>query len=359
MNAKTGICTLADAQAWEALHSRLGRQAPPFFGPNYHRALDPAGTETECFWSSKDENNFLYYPYLKKSLNGFGYNLDDEYCDISGAYGYNGPLGRVRDPGFVEAFNHALLDYFAQIRAVTEFVRYCPLTNNRRFHLYSQQVDVLDNVYIDLSPGQDWVWKHSFEHRARKAIRNGEGHGLKTVIHRGSEIVPEEIEVLHEIYTSTMQRNEADEFFFFDRSFFESLVANLGHQSLLALSYYEDNAISAELLLLGGTLAYGFLGGTLSEYYQYKANSFQRWELVKYLCEHGFEKYSLGASSARGDGIYKFKMSFARGCANPFYIGTKVHLPEVYAQLRSQWLKMYPEAAKLHANKIQGYRIRF
>jgi len=111
-------------------------------------------------------------------------------------------------------------------------------------------------------------------------------------------------------------------------------------------------------VLTSGKLAFAFLGGTLGEYYQYKANTFQRWELVKYLCEHGFDIYSMGASIARGDSIYTFKKSFARNCVNPFYIGTKVHLPTVYKQVCDQWKERYPGAAAAHANKVQGYRIQ-
>ena len=142
-----------------------------------------------------------------------------------------------------------------------------------------------------------------------------------------------------------MQRNDADSFYFFDLDFFLSLHENMGQMLMLALTYMEGKAITTELVLTSGKLAFAFLGGTLGEYYQYKANTFQRWELVKYLCEHGFDIYSMGASIAREDSIYKFKKSFARDCVNPFYIGIKVHLPEVYAEIRNQWQERYPEAA--------------
>jgi hypothetical protein len=51
-------------------------------------------------------------------------------------------------------------------------------------------------------------------------------------------------------------------------------------------------------------------------------------------------------------------MSFAKGCESPFFIGTKVHLPEVYEEIKAQWAAMYPQAAALHSGKLQGYRIR-
>ena len=72
----------------------------------------------------------------------------------------------------------------------------------------------------------------------------------------------------------------------------------------------------------------------------------------------GIRKYSMGGGASRGDSIYSFKMSFAQGCVNPFYIGTHIHLPEVYNQIKTQWLKNYPRAAELHSGQLQGYRIQ-
>lgn len=332
---------------------------PAFFSPQYYLSYQEVEqAELECFWWYQDEQNFLFYPYLKKSLNQLGYELSRQYWDISGAYGYNGPAGVVTDAGFQKNYNLALLQHLRESNVVTEFVRYCPLAGNRRWHDYTDQIDVLDNVYIDLSRGLDWVWEDSFEYRVRKTVRKGQSYGLHTTLQRGSEIQELDLDHFYSIYTSTMARNQADGYYYFPRSFFASLVRNLGEMAVLALTWLKDIPITAELILVGGKIANGFLGGTLGEYYEYKANTFQRWELVKYLEGLGVEKYSMGGGATRGDGIYTFKMSFARGCVNPFYIGTKVHLPEVYAQIRRQWQEKYPHAAELHAHKLQGYRIQ-
>ncbi|MDD3562957.1 MAG: GNAT family N-acetyltransferase [Candidatus Cloacimonetes bacterium] len=285
-----------------------------------------------------------------------GHSLAREYFDISGAYGYNGPLGVAQDPDFIQAFNSKLKEYLQDSFVVTEFVRYCPIIENRHLHSYTEQINVLDNVYIDIAPGLNKVWDDSFASRVRKTVRKGESYGLRTQFLRGSELSDTNLQVFFEIYNSTMQRNEADEFYYFDFQFFKRLRDKLSEMQLLSITYYEDIPISTELILLGGELAFGFLGGTLSEYYRYKANTYQRWELLKHLEPLGFKKYSMGGGAARGDSIYDFKMSFSQGCENPFFIGTKVHLPDVYASIISQWENKYPSAAAKHSSKLQGYR---
>ena len=356
---QSGIDNTQTSQKWQELWSFLGDGASPFFSPEYYRVGQfIENVRVECFWAYQDVSNFLFYPYLVKNVNALGYDLDDQYFDVSGAYGYNGPLGVVEDRKFLGEYNSRLAEHLRQKNVITEFVRYCPITNNRRFHSYTDQLDVLDNVYIDLSAGVDRIWQDSFEYRVRKTIRKGASYSLQTHILRGDEIKRSDLESFYQIYTSTMQRNDADSFYFFDLDYFLSMHENMGQMLMLALTYMEGKAITTELVLTGGKLAFAFLGGTLGEYYQYKANTFQRWELLKKLCEHGFDIYSMGASIAREDSIYKFKKSFARDCVNPFYIGIKVHLPFVYKQVCDQWKERYPEAAAAHANKLQGYRIQ-
>jgi len=357
---KMGIGGLQGLSDWQQIYNLLPPQShSPFFSPWYyqaHHAVDQ--DEVECFWAYQDEQNYLFYPYIKKSINALGYCLGDEYFDISGAYGYNGPLGAVEDDGFIQYFNKQLCDHLRISKVVTEFVRYCPITENRKYHSYTNQIDVLDNVYVSLANGLDWIWNESLGRRVRTAIRKGESYNLHSSIFLGEEITQEEMKCFYNIYTSTMDRNAADGFYYFDFDFFTGMLKYMGKMLLLAITYLEDKAITAELVIQDGCNAFGFLGGTLSEYYSYKANTFQRWELLKYLSALGIEKYSMGGGATRGDSIYEFKMSFAKGCENPFFIGTKVHLPDVYDEIRRQWATKYPSASEKHHGKLQGYRIQ-
>ena len=350
---------LADNFAkWDYLYSLLPDEIKsPFFTSQYYESyLEIEKGAIECFCCYLDENNFLFYPYLRRDINSLGYDLPTKFYDITGAYGYNGPIGKVSEPDFVKYFNVSLKNYLQQSNVVTEFIRYCPIIDNRIFHTYTNQIDVLDNVYIDLSKGIEEIWNNSFEYRVRKTIKKAYEYPLSTQIINGYEINNESLIKMYNIYIDTMQKNLADDYYFFDINFFSRLVEKLEKNILLIITYFDMLPISTELILIGPKIAYGFLGGTLKEYYQYKANTYQRWELIKYLFNKGIEKYSLGGSISRNDNIYKFKKSFAKNCSNPFYIGTYVHQLDIYEIIQSQWKEKYPDAAKKYANKIQGYR---
>ena len=176
-----GVASLDCCIHWQRLFEGLPEKASSaFFSPMYYRSYtNVESVGIECFWAYQDESNFLFYPYLRREINSLGYDLPDKFYDIAGAYGYNGPLGIVSDPCFIDYFNSALKHYLRETNVVTEFVRYCPIINNRIFHTYTNQIDVLDNVYIDLSKGLEDVWNNSFEYRARKTVRKAEGYNLK------------------------------------------------------------------------------------------------------------------------------------------------------------------------------------
>jgi hypothetical protein len=86
-----GFASLLESKKWDFLFSALlGEVRSPFFSTAYYASyaqLEKA--EVLYFWAYKDENNYMFYPYLMRSINNLGYDLSDEYHDISGAYGYN------------------------------------------------------------------------------------------------------------------------------------------------------------------------------------------------------------------------------------------------------------------------------
>jgi lipid II:glycine glycyltransferase (peptidoglycan interpeptide bridge formation enzyme) len=327
-----------------------------FFHPEFYRSYQNVNkAQTECFGMQKDENNFLFYPFLLNSINALGYELDEEFFDIQGAYGYNGPIGKAEDKEFLIKFNSELKSYLQSKKVITEFVRYCPIVKNNNYHTYPHKLNVLDNVYLDLSKGIDWIWHKSFESKVRRAIKKADKYGLEAKIFIGDEITETLISQFYDIYKQTMQRAGADSFYFFNHDFFSDICNYLKNKILLVFTYLENVPVSTELLFVDGALVYGFLGGTLSDYYQYKANTFQRWEFIKYLIKHGFQSYSMGGGATRNDSIYKFKKSFAHECENPFYIGTYIHNETVYNNIVKQWQDKYPNQNDKE-NRLQCYR---
>lgn len=357
---QSGIDTLASHANWSRLYELLHEdRKSPFFSPEYYLAYKEVDeAPAYCFWGYRDDENFLFYPFLKKSIYALGYDLDQEYFDISGAYNYNGPLGAVSDPDFLSAYNTLLIDFLLNEHIVTELVRYCPISGNKSYHTYTEQIDVLDNVFVDLSHGIDYVWANSYTQKLRTSIRKGASFGLNSAVFWGKEVSTELVKKAYMIYTNTMVRNQAEEFYFFGTDFMACLIEYMPQNVLMIVTYYEQHEISFELVIYDGKLSFALMRGTESDFFRLNPNTFQTNEIFKHLVDKGISVYSMGGGASRNDSVFAFKKAFAKSCDNLFHIGTKVHYPGVYKQIQAQWRERFPQAAAMHANKIQGYRFQ-
>lgn len=356
---QSGVDRLSQSEHWDRMYESLNSSLKsPFFSRGYYASYQTIEMcEVECFWA-QDDDKYFFYPYIIKEIDDSESLLGQIHYDISGAYGYSGPLCNTRDIDFIRRANELLKDYLTMRKVVTEFVRYCPVIENRHYHLYPEQISVLDNVYVSIEKGIDHVWSDSFGHRVRTAVRKGASYGLRTEVKQGNEVTLADMEAFYQVYISTMQRNDADSYYYFDMKYFLSMLENMRESLILALTYHESTVITTELVLCDGDIAYGFLGGTLKDFFALKANTFQRWELLKVLADSGVKKYSMGGGSAKNDSIYAFKMTFANGCENPFHIGRYVFDDDAYQKIVLAWGEKYPELYDNNKNRIQCYRMK-
>ena len=72
------------------------------------------------------------------------------------------------------------------------------------------------------------------------------------------------------------------------------------------------------------------MGGTLSEYYEFRPNDFLKNEILKWCNLTGREKFILGGGYHKDDGIYRYKRCFTPDPDVPFYIGRYIFNQEVY-----------------------------
>ena len=354
----TGIDTLSSFTNWQRLYNLLSPdKKSPYFSPEYYQAyMEVERYPVQCFWAFKDDKNFLFYPYMKRSINSLGYKLDDQYYDVCGAYGYNGPMGKIDDNIFLTSYNEMLRKHLVIENVVTEFVRYSPIPENRHFHTYPEQIDVLDNIYVDLTKGIDYLWSNSYKKNLRTSIRKGASYNLKSVMYIDNDINEHIVETIYDIYTRTMQRNQANSFYYCSIEFINKLRLLLSDKLILIVTYYENKAISFELLMLDGINSYAILRGTLSDYYKQNPNTFQMNELFIGLIDCGIKIYSMGGGVSRSDNLYSYKKSFAKNCDNPFFIGTYVHNKTIYEELLKLWCLQNNCSSTDKPGKIQFYR---
>lgn len=328
----------------------------PHFMPEYYQLFEHRNEGQAVCFVGEEKDKIILYPTLINSINELGYELAGTWYDLQGAYGYNGPVTNCRDRDFLNEFSDFLLDYCKRSNIIAEFIRFCPVIQNHEYLNYIRPLHNLDNVLLDLAPGMDHIWKNSFDNGVRKAIRKAAKANLHFKTIRGGNVSEEDVADFLNIYDETMSRNNAGPYYFFPESFILELFEGLPDQTLLTIVFLDGKAISTELVLLNSRIAYGFLGGTLSEYYQLNPNSYLRFELLKYLFDLGIKTYSIGGGKSMVDSVYLFKKSFSKNLESRFYIGKFIHNEDIYNEIIEQWSRKFPEKVEPYKNILLKYR---
>src|SRR5690606_16259956 len=125
-----------------------------------------------------------------------------------------------------------------------------------------------------------------------------------------NNITKEIIIQFHEIYTGTMERNNASQQYFYGLEYFINLITNNPSNCAIIIIYKDGIPISTELLLFSGTTIYSFLGGTVLDYFYARPNDFLKIEVLKWARKKGYAYYFLGGGRKNNDGLYHYKKDF-------------------------------------------------
>ena len=146
------ILTLEKKDDWSGLLRLFSDdQQDIYYTPNYYDIFEKNGTGKAMCFVYKQKSGVAIYPFIKNSINNLGYDLDDEYFDIQGAYGYNGILSSNYNNIFRNNFYKEFYEYCQKGNIIAEFNRYNPMLNN---HMFADGILDLElnrkTIYLDL-----------------------------------------------------------------------------------------------------------------------------------------------------------------------------------------------------------------
>lgn len=295
----------------------------------------------------------VIYPFLLRKINlipGLAGQLEQDLYDITSPYGYGGPLAT---PAAVEKvwdnFYRCFAIYCAGNDIITEFIRFHPLLGKHcllKNHLAVERVASV--VCVDLKGSEEEIWR-GYERNNRKNIKKAYREGLEVIL----EEAPAHFTEFISIYHLTLLRNRAGEFYYFNDKFYDSIHKELKGNFLYAHTVKGGRIISTELLLFNETYIHSFLGGTLEQYYEVRPNNILKHEVIKWAKNRGIRYFILGGGYREGDGIFRYKRSFASGGVLDFYIGKKVHNHEAVSMLENM---MAVKESRESASYFPGYR---
>ncbi|MER3423097.1 MAG: methicillin resistance protein, partial [Nitrospiraceae bacterium] len=268
----------------------------------------------------------ILFPFILRPLAAERWAGEtSSFYDISTPYGYGGPF----------AWGHTDGDYFWR-----EFDNWAESMNVvslfARLSLFPEQmipfkggIEVRGrNIVRTLTLDSCALWM-DYRHCVRKHIKVAQRAGLEVE----PDFTGEKLEGFLAIYYSTMTRRNAEDSYFFPKEFFQRILTHLSGQFVFFHTLHKGKSVSTELVLLSRGHIYSFLGGTLSEAFEFRPNNLLKHAIIEWGREQGLKSYVLGGGYRDQDGIYRYKLSFAPTGEVPFRFGKKVYDQKAYEEL--------------------------
>ena len=250
---------------------------------------------------------------------------DDRYFDLATPYGYGGWLIE----GDTEQLFRDYERWCLRNNIVSEFVRFHPMIGNQK--AVEEHYDVIplgETVAMDLS-SSDLIWENIVS-KNRNVIRKAVKNGVK--IYNGR--MPEIYRQFKVIYDSTMDKDDAEEYYYFEPSFYTSILEDLSENAQMFWAEKDGTVIAASIMLeCNGFMNY-HLSGSLRDYSSLAPTNLLLYKAALWGCEHGMRTLYLGGGvGSEEDSLFKFKRAFYKGDLHRFYIGHKVFDTDVYQEL--------------------------
>ncbi|MGK5507260.1 GNAT family N-acetyltransferase [Brevibacillus formosus] len=279
------------------------------------------GTPEAVFFKSGE--NEVFYPYLVRRLDGW----IPGYADLV-SIGYGGPFvvgGQTAARLFQEQFHV----YCRYKNYLTETVRFHPLLGNAELFADQMRLDLVRMVTaVDLRPTLAYIRAHYTQNVGRN-MRKAAANEVRVTL-GGTDRLHSFIQMHRE----TMDRNQAAAHYYYAPEIFGGLMKKTALcKPRLLLAIHEDRPVAGVLLLSGNQFAHYQLGASHTEDMALGVNHLLFDAMIQQAKQDGAQLLLLGGGNLDGDGLFRFKSSFANGNHFPYWMGKKVHDEEVYLAL--------------------------
>ena len=302
-----------------------------YFSKAYASCYSEIEKAEVCEYRFSGEEGEVYYVFLKREIESIKYN---GYYDIITPYGYGGPIILKSDEAnherLVNEFSKEFTRYCTDNKIVSEFIRFHPLIKNHLM-FWSHYNPEFNRRTVCVQIDEDDVWS-IITYQCKKAVRRAERMGVSIRF----DFDAESLDDFYKIYTLTMDKNEAEQYYYFSMQYFNDLIKQLPNNLFFVHAIYEDRIIASILFLYSENYIHGHLGGTNPSFYYLKPTNSIISATIQWGIEQGKSCLHLGGgyTIADKDSILAFKKSFTRkGDLCDFYTGKKIYNQKVYDAL--------------------------
>jgi len=303
-----------------------------YYTPEYVKLFEISDCGTSESFHYASELGEIYYSYILRPITINAHKTD--YYDIASPYGYGGPVilqNSGNSPNFLlHAFDEKFVEYCRTHRIVSEFVRFHPLLNNAEYCscLYETEKN-RQTVAIDLTVGD--LMTECFSSKCRNMVRKATKNGVTAQFDFDGTTLND----FHRLYTLTMRKNVAPNYYFFTEIYFAETMQVLKGKIFILNALYEGKIVSAAMFMHHNNFMHYHFSATHPDYYKLACNNLILSEAAHWGQAHGKQIFHLGGgfTTADDDPLFVFKKSFAQNGLRDFWIGHRIHDKNIYQEL--------------------------
>lgn len=310
VNSQFYIVQTEEAKRWSEVIQRCVAY-DVYHLPEYHQLAEGQNNVQAILFVYENKSMVIVMPLLLRSLDGIDGIEGTGYFDATSVYGYPGPVTNMPDISEEIAgdFSHSLCSYLESKGIVSAFSRLHPLIDQDS--LLASTGDVLDigpTVAIDLrlpAAEQEQQYRGGHRYDIDKARKNG-----VVCVHDTNW---DHLDAFIDIYYETMHRVDADDYYFFDRTYFTRLLDLLQEHLHLFVAVKDGKVLSGSLFTICNSIIQYHLSGTESEYLDLAPSKLILDEVRMWGSKVGALFFHLGGGvGSKEDGVFRFKAGFSK-----------------------------------------------
>lgn len=303
-----------------------------YFEENYSKLYENIENGETKVFKLNCEYGEIESIFIKRKIDFY---KKEEIYDITTPYGYGGPRIVWADDDnkdkLIEEYERRFGEFCKKENIIAEFIRFHPIIKNS---------DDFKNIYYieknritlgtNLSRFDDPV-SNEFSKSCRKKIRRALKAGIKFEVDEKLASLDDFIKV----YYSTMDRNNASEFYYFDKQYFKKCIEYFPNNIIIVKAILDEVTIAAGFYFIVNDIIHIHLSGTLDKYLYLSPAYILRYAVTLWGKEKGYKliHHGGGRTNSEDDGLYKFKKNFSKHTEFDFYIGKKIWNLDLYKEI--------------------------
>lgn len=325
--------SLTEPDKWDSIIKSFDRY-DVYYLSQYVKAFKIHGDGEPCLFYFQTSGFRAANVVIKRDIasheNFKGRLSKGSHYDLVTPYGYGGFITDGDDSiGNIELLDNEYGAFCRDTGIVSEFVRFHPVLQNHSKLGTIYDITTLGRTVTVNLQSLDQIWA-DLSSKNRNVIRKAAKSGVSVYWGRNPELFQKFIE----LYTSTMDRDNATDYYYFGKDFYESILMDLKYNATIFYAMYDQEIIAMAIILHANKQLHYHLSASDANYRHLAATNLLLCEAAYWGCENGYKTFHLGGGlGSKEDSLFKFKKAFNKDSNTSFAIGKKIFDRQRYDKL--------------------------